>query len=106
MGMEEVDRECGLCYKQQQSCGTFDYVEKPAYDAVKRVMNVVRSVSGLIILSPVSLGTAISIYIDDPAPVLFKQTQIGKSGKPFKIYWFRSMRMDAENLKASLMSQK
>jgi lipopolysaccharide/colanic/teichoic acid biosynthesis glycosyltransferase len=83
----------------------FDYVEKPAYDAVKRVMDVVCSISGLIILSPVFLGTAISIYIDDPGPVLFKQTRIGKDGKPFKIYKFRSMRMDAEQLKASLMSR-
>lgn len=84
---------------------TFDYVKKPVYDAVKRAMDVVCSTSGLILLSPVFLGTALFIYIDDPGPVLFKQTRIGKDGKPFKIYKFHSMRMDAEKLKASLMSR-
>ena len=83
----------------------FDYVKKPVYDAAKRVMDVVCSVFGLIVLSPVFLGTALFIYIDDPGPVLFKQVRIGKDGKPFKIYKFRSMRMDAEELKAGLMSQ-
>lgn len=83
----------------------FNYVKKPVYDAAKRVMDVVCSVSGLILLSPVFLGTALLIYIDDPRPVLFKQVRIGKGGKPFKIYKFRSMKTDAEKLKASLMSQ-
>ena len=64
----------------------FDYVKKPVYDAAKRVMDVVCSVSGLILLSPVFLGTALFIYIDDPGPVLFKQGRIGKGGKPSKIY--------------------
>ena len=82
-----------------------DYVRKPFYNAVKRGMDIVCSLFALILLSPLLLITAIAIFIDDPGPVLFKQTRIGKDCKPFQIFKFRSMRTDAEQLKAALMKQ-
>ena len=45
------------------------------------------------------------IYIKSPGPIFFKQMRIGKNGKKFNIYKFRSMYMDAEARKAELMSQ-
>lgn len=45
------------------------------------------------------------IYIKSPGPIFFSQVRIGKNGKKFKIYKFRSMYMDAEERKAELMSQ-
>ena len=47
----------------------------------------------------------IAIYIEDPGPVIFKQVRIGQNGRKFVIYKFRSMRINAEELKAQLMSQ-
>lgn len=82
-----------------------DYVRKPFYSVVKRGMDIVCSLFALILLSPLLLITAIAIFIDDPGPVLFKQTRIGKDCKPFQIFKFRSMRTDAEQLKAALMKQ-
>lgn len=69
----------------------FDYVKKTVYDTMKRLRNVVCSGVGLIALSPIFPGNALLIYIGDTGPVLFKQTRIGKDGKPFKIYKFQSI---------------
>ena len=82
-----------------------DYNSKPVYNIVKRGMDITCSLLALILLSPILILTAIAIFIDDPGPVLFKQTRIGKDNKPFKIYKFRSMKINAEELKASLMKQ-
>jgi lipopolysaccharide/colanic/teichoic acid biosynthesis glycosyltransferase len=82
-----------------------DYVRKPIYSVVKRGLDIFCSLFALILLSPLLLITAIAIFIDDPGPVLFKQTRIGKDCKPFQILKFRSMRTDAEQLKAALMNQ-
>lgn len=62
---------------------------------IKRAMDVVISFGGLIVLSPVFLGFAIAIYIDDPGPVLFTQKRVGQNKKYFKLHKFRSMKMSA-----------
>ena len=80
-------------------------VRKKFYRAIKRCMDVVCSLIALILLSPLLLITAIAIFIDDPGPILFKQIRIGKDSKPFKIWKFRSMKTNAEELKADLMKQ-
>ena len=64
---------------------------------IKRIMDFVISLIGLIVLSPILLITAIAIKIDSKGPVLFKQERIGKEGKVFKIYKFRSMIVGAES---------
>ena len=80
-------------------------VRKTFYRAIKRCMDVVCSLIALILLSPLLLITAIAIFIDDPGPILFKHIRIGKDSKPFKIWKFRSMKTNAEELKADLMKQ-
>lgn len=60
---------------------------------VKRALDVVLSGLGLIVLSPVFLGTMIAIKIDDSGPVLFTQKRVGKNKKYFKLHKFRSMKM-------------
>ena len=81
------------------------YANKTVYHIIKRVLDVICSIVALIILSPLLLITAIAIFIDDPGPVLFKQIRIGKDNKPFKIFKFRSMKKNADALKAELMKQ-
>lgn len=63
-------------------------------DYIKRFCDLVLSLIGIIILSPIFLIVAVAIKIDSRGPVLFKQDRIGKDGKVFKIYKFRSMRID------------
>lgn len=66
------------------------------YSLVKRLLDVVLSMVGLIIFSPLMLITAIAIKLESPGPVIFKQERIGLNGRVFKIYKFRSMYVGAE----------
>lgn len=60
---------------------------------IKRVLDVVVSLGGLVILSPVYLVLTVAIIIDDPGPVLFTQKRVGKDKRFFKLHKFRSMKM-------------
>ena len=72
------------------------YNPNPGYLLLKRVFDVVASLLGLIILSPIFLVTAIAIKATDKGPVFYKQCRLTKNGKKFMIHKFRSMRVDAE----------
>ncbi len=72
------------------------YNPRPGYLFLKRVYDIVASLLGLIILSPVFLVTAIAIKATDKGPVFYKQERLTKNGKRFMIHKFRSMRVDAE----------
>ena len=64
------------------------------YDrVVKRVIDVILSFCGLVILSPVFLVLSLWIVMDDPGPVLFTQKRIGRDKQYFRLHKFRSMRM-------------
>jgi len=65
-------------------------------DAIKRLFDIVMSLSGLIICMPLFILVAIAVKVDSPGTVLFKQIRIGKNGKLFNIYKFRSMVVNAE----------
>ena len=68
------------------------------YSISKRTMDIVSSLVGLILLTPLFLLVAILIKLDSKGPIIFKQIRIGKNSKPFYIYKFRSMKIDAPNL--------
>ncbi len=72
---------------------------------LKRVIDIVISIVGLIILSPLMLLISLAIKIDSRGPVFFRQERVGMGGKPFTITKFRTMCADAENLKASLVDK-
>lgn len=63
---------------------------------LKRSTDAILALVSLIVFSPLSLFIAIAIKWEDGLPVLYKQERIGKGGKPFLIYKFRSMMIDAE----------
>jgi len=60
---------------------------------VKRFLDIVLSLYGIIFLSPIFLVIIIAIKVSDPGPVIFKQKRIGKNKKQFNIWKFRSMKM-------------
>lgn len=72
---------------------------------IKRALDIIIALLFLILLSPLFLIVAIIIRLDSPGPVFFQQQRIGKWGKPFYCYKFRSMFTDAEARKAELMDQ-
>lgn len=65
------------------------------YKFIKRSLDCIVSFLFLIILSPIFLILALAIKIDSKGPIVFKQTRIGKGGKEFYCYKFRSMRIDS-----------
>lgn len=68
----------------------------------KRCMDVVVSALGMMVLSPVFLVIAVAIKVTSPGPVFFKQKRVGKNGRLFQFYKFRSMYKDAEERKKEL----
>lgn len=73
--------------------GDSDY-KSSFYDRyVKRMIDIILSLGGLIVLSPLFLGLIIAILIDDPGPVFFAQKRVGRNKKFFKLHKFRSMKM-------------
>ncbi|NLZ35844.1 MAG: sugar transferase [Clostridiales bacterium] len=70
--------------------------------AIKRIFDIIVSLIGIIIISPILIIVAISIKLDSKGNVLFLQKRIGKDGKPFNIYKFRTMVSDAERLGAQI----
>jgi exopolysaccharide biosynthesis polyprenyl glycosylphosphotransferase len=71
--------------------------------SLKRYLDVIFSLMVLPFILPMILFTAIAIKLDSPGPVIFRQKRVGKWGKPFTCYKFRSMYVDAEARKAELM---
>jgi sugar transferase (PEP-CTERM system associated) len=65
-------------------------------ETIRRTLDVGLSLLGLILSAPVMALAALSIKLDSPGPVLFRQARVGKDGKIFMLYKFRSMSVDAE----------
>src|SRR5262245_1190720 len=73
---------------------------------LKRSMDIVLSAVGLVVLSPLFLVIAAIIKLSSPGPVFFRQERCGLSGKPFFMYKFRSMRVDAESQTGAVWTAK
>lgn len=70
---------------------------------VKRILDLILSFGGLVVLSPVFLVLSLWIVVDDPGPVLFKQKRIGKDKQYFALHKFRSMKMSTPHDKPTHM---
>lgn len=75
------------------------------YHFFKRSLDIVASAIALILLSPLFLFLAIKIRHEDGGPAFYSQERIGKNGKPFKMYKFRSMIVNADQLVEQLEEQ-
>lgn len=67
------------------------------YQGIKRAFDIIISVAGIIITSPITAAVAIAIKSDDGGPVFYRQKRLTYNGKIFYVIKFRSMRQDAEN---------
>lgn len=93
--MQNAVREIVLEFEQntrRQSLG------KSFYKTIKRLFEICASLIALILLSPVLLIISVIVYLGDPGPVIYGQIRIGKNGKPFKMWKFRSMYMNADKM--------
>lgn len=75
----------------------------PGQQVLKRCMDIVGGLVGMILTLFVGVFVAIAIKLDSPGPVIFYQNRVGKNGRHFRMYKFRSMYIDAEEQKKELM---
>ena len=71
----------------------------------KRLLDIIGGIVGCILTGLLTLVLGPMIYIKSPGPIFFTQTRVGRNGKKFKMYKFRSMYLDAEQRKAELMKE-
>ncbi|MGG6310589.1 sugar transferase [Paenibacillus macerans] len=96
---------------EAQVIETGSYVSVPSktrsvYLAAKRTMDFLGALFGILLLLPVLTLIALLIKLEDPkGPILFKQQRVGKNGRPFNMYKFRSMVSNAEELLEQLLNQ-
>jgi len=72
--------------------------------AVKRALDLVGAAALLLLTLPIWLGAAVAIRLTSPGPVFFRQERSGRRGETFRIFKFRTMHVDAEDLKAELLA--
>ena len=73
---------------------------------IKRLFDILVATIATIALSPVLFGAALAVKLTSPGPILFRQPRIGKDGRPFSIYKFRSMRTEASDHKAATLTKR
>ncbi len=76
-----------------------DWTVKPGTAIVKRTIDVGVSLVGIILLAPVTIAIAILIKLDSPGPVFYPSQRVGRNGKLFSMYKFRSMYVDSPVLR-------
>ena len=75
------------------------------YHGMKRLFDIVAAACGIIILSPLMIIIAVLIKAEDHGPIFYKQVRVGKNGKTFKMYKFRSMFVNADKMLDKLKEQ-
>lgn len=99
---ESTEQSAGFVRQYERKVRTFPKVrarelKRSGYLFVKRFADIVLSLTGLIVLSPVFLIVAVAIKLDSKGSVIYSQTRIGKNRVPFTMYKFRSMCVDADD---------
>jgi exopolysaccharide biosynthesis polyprenyl glycosylphosphotransferase len=72
---------------------------------IKRSIDIVGALVGLLVLGLIALPVALAIKLDSPGPIFYSQTRYGLKGKPFTIWKFRSMVVNADELKQAVSNQ-
>ena len=86
-----------------EAIGTSEHNAGMYEKVIKRILDVILSFGGLVVLSPVFAFISVWILIDDPGPVLFTQKRVGEDKRYFKLHKFRSMKMSTPHDKPTHM---
>lgn len=105
----EVDAACGA---EVRETGAYAFVpgkkrekQRYGYFLAKRLFDFFASLFALAVLSPLFLVTSVLIRLDSAGPAIYSQTRVGRNGRPFTMYKFRSMCQGAEDLLEGLRSR-
>ncbi len=109
IGLEKSMEE--LPHKQIEQMGSWDVITTSIQSAsvvelfLKRFLDIVGSIVGLLITGVVFIFVAPAIHFSSPGPIFFAQERVGRNGRKFKLYKFRSMYVDAEERKQDMQDQ-
>jgi sugar transferase (PEP-CTERM system associated) len=99
-GVAFYERETGKIFvrelKPSQLIFSEGFTVRPGTRRLKRILDLATAAVGLVLAAPLMILTAIAIAIDSRGPILYRQVRAGELGRPFTLYKFRSMRVDAE----------
>jgi sugar transferase (PEP-CTERM system associated) len=99
-GVSFYERATGKIFVRELKPSQLIFAEgfgaRPASRRLKRLLDLVFAVAGLVLAAPLMMATAIAVALDSPGPVLYRQLRAGELGRAFTLYKFRSMRSDAE----------
>lgn len=87
-----MKKDLSVCLEIQEPRQSIIYI------IVKRMIDIIMSICGIIVLSPIYIVTAMAIKLESKGPIIFKQRRVGKNSKVFYIYKFRSMMVNTPNL--------
>ncbi|MGA7123696.1 MAG: TIGR03013 family XrtA/PEP-CTERM system glycosyltransferase [Polyangiaceae bacterium] len=108
-GVAFYERETGKIFVRELKPSQLIFAEgfrvRPTTRRLKRLLDVTVAAAGLILAAPLMVLCAIFIAIDSPGPLLYRQVRSGELGRPFTLYKFRSMRVDAEKLGAQFAEE-
>ncbi|MDD4816391.1 MAG: sugar transferase [Victivallaceae bacterium] len=90
--------------RAQRKIMVWKFTVKSAYFC-KRLFDILGSMLILLVLSPVFIITALLVKLDSPGPIIYRQTRVGRDGRHFNFYKFRSMYVDADRRKAAMMAE-
>ena len=79
---------------------------REAYLRLKRFFDIIGALVGIVVTAPLMLLTALLVKLSSEGPVIYSQTRVGKDGRLFKIYKFRTMRADAEQQSGPVWAKK
>jgi sugar transferase (PEP-CTERM system associated) len=108
-GVQFYERNTSKLYvrelKPSQLIFAEGFAARPGTRRLKRILDVLVSVVGIVLAAPLMLLTALAIRLESPGPTLYSQVRAGEFGKLFTIYKFRSMRTDAEKAGAQFAQE-
>lgn len=102
---QKADLSCSLYGDDNDESYDDNHVTSKEYIIIKRVIDIVCSFCSLIVLMPIFIIVGILIKLESKGPVFFSQERVGYNQKLFKMYKFRSMVVNAEELKEGLISE-
>lgn len=103
---ETYERQVEGKNKKKKGYRIKGYNPSPVYLITKRIIDILASATGLILASPVMLLVAIAIKLDSPGPIIYSQVRVGKGGKEYLIFKFRSMVNNAEARTGAVWARK
>jgi lipopolysaccharide/colanic/teichoic acid biosynthesis glycosyltransferase len=88
-----------VLYSSAQADAYLQQLHYSARSKRKRIIDIIGALVGLVVTAILGIGIAIAIQLDNPGPILYSQIRCGVKGKPFRIWKFRSMVVEADQLK-------